>query len=105
MRQEFGYIKSCYLGVMVREVDPEIAALYNLPRGVYVEEVTVGICAQKAGVQAKDIIVELGGYQVRGMNDLSRALRALEPGETVTIVVWRAGQQVVLDITLDEKPV
>ena len=101
---EFGYVKSTYLGVMVREVDPEIAAAYNLPRGVYVEDVTAGFCAQKAGVQAKDIIVELGGYQVKSMNDLSRALRAHEPGQTVTIVVWRAGQQVVLTITLDERP-
>ena len=102
--REFGYIKSTYLGVMVREVDPEVSDAYGLPRGVYVEEVTTGFCAQKAGVQAKDIIVELGGYQVRSMNDLSRALRAHEPGQTVTMVVWRAGQQMVLTITLDERP-
>ena len=102
--QEFGYIKTCYLGVMVREVDPEVSDAYGLPRGVYVEEVTPGVCAHRAGVQAKDIIIELGGYQIRSMNDLSRALRAHEPGQTVTMVVWRAGQQVVMDITLDEKP-
>ena len=101
---QFGYIKTCYLGVMVREVYPEVAEAYGLPRGVYVEEVTPGVCAHEAGVQSKDIIIELGGYQVRSMNDLSRALRAHEPGQTVTIVVWRSGQQVVLDITLDEKP-
>ncbi len=102
--RDFGYIKSAYLGVMVREVDPEVAATYNFPQGVYVQEVTVGACAEKAGVQAKDIIIELGGYKVRTLNDLSRALRALEPGETVTIMVWRSGQQMLLEITLDAKP-
>ncbi len=103
--RDFGYIKSAYLGVMVQEVDPEVAETYNFPQGVYVKEVTAGACAEKAGVQAKDIIIELGGYKVRTLNDLSRALRALEPGETVTIMVWRSGQQLILDITLDSKPV
>lgn len=102
--RDFGYIKSAYLGVMVWEVDATIAATYNLPQGVYVEEVTFGSCAQTAGVRAKDIIIELGGYTIRTMNDLSRALRAYEAGETVTIVVWRAGQEMILNITLDEKP-
>ena len=102
--RDYGYIKSAFLGVMVWEVDATIAATYNLPQGVYVEEVTPGYCAEEAGVQAKDIIIELGGYTVRTMNDLSRALRSHEAGETVTIVVWRAGQEVILNITLDEKP-
>ena len=97
-------MKSAYLGVMVWEVDANIAQTYNLPKGVYVEEVTAGACAEAAGVRAKDIIVELGGYQVETMNDLSRALRNLEPGQTVTMIVWRAGQQVILEITLDQKP-
>ncbi len=100
----YGYIKSAYLGVMVWEVDATVAATYNLPQGVYVEEVTSGSCAAAAGVQAKDIIIELGGYTVKTMNDLSRALRAYEAGQTVTLVVWRAGQQIVLTVTLDEKP-
>jgi serine protease Do len=103
--RDYGYIKSAYLGVMVWEVDATVADTYNLPQGVYVEEVTAGACADRAGVHAKDIIVELGGYTVRSMNDLSRALRAYEAGETVTIVVWRAGQQVILKVTLDEKPI
>lgn len=102
--REFGYIRSAFLGVMVFEVDAQIAQTYNLPQGVYVQEVTAGYCAEKAGVQAKDIIVELGGYQIKTMNDLSRALRSFEAGTTVTIVVWRAGQQIPLTITLDAKP-
>ncbi len=102
--RDYGYIKSAYLGVMVWEVDATVAATYNLPQGVYVEEVTFGSCAQTAGVRAKDIIIELGGYSIRTMNDLSRALRAYEAGQTVTIVVWRAGQEVIMNITLDAKP-
>jgi serine protease Do len=102
--RDYGYIRSAYLGVMVWEVDAQVAETYNLPLGVYVEDVTPGACAAEAGVHAKDIIVELGGYTIHTMNDLSRALRAFEAGETVSLVVWRAGQYVILSVTLDAKP-
>ena len=102
--RDYGYIKTAFLGVMVWEVASADAIKYNIPQGVYVQEVTPGYCAEKAGVQAKDIIIELGGYTVKTMNDLGRALRNCEAGETVTIVVWRAGQELILNITLDEKP-
>lgn len=101
--RDFGYIKSASLGVLVWEVDANVAETYNFPQGVYVEEVTVGSCAETAGVEAKDIIIELGGYKVKTLNDLSRALRNLEPGQTVTMIVWRSGQQIVLEVTLDQK--
>ncbi len=103
--RDFGYIRSAFLGVMAWEVDAKVALTYNLPLGVYVQEVTPGYCAEKAGVCAKDIIVELGGYRIKTMNDLSRALRTFEAGTTITIVVWRSGQEITLSITLDAKPV
>lgn len=101
--RDYGYIRTTFLGVMVWEVDPAIAATYNLPLGVYVQEVTPGYCADQAGVQMKDIIVELGGYRIRTMNDLSRALRQFEGGTTVTIIVWRAGREIPLSVTLQAK--
>ena len=102
--QDKGYVTSAYLGVMVKEVDSSAQA-YGLPAGVYVEEVTDGSCAEKAGVQEKDIIIALGEYEVNSMSALSRALRRLEAGQTTTITVYRSGQEVTMDITLDEKPV
>lgn len=101
---EHGYVRGAYLGVMVRDMDANVAQTYGMPLGVYVEEVTQGSCAEKAGVKAKDIIVNLGGYDITSMSVLSRALRKLEPGQTTTITVYRGGGQVHLNITLDEKP-
>ena len=102
MRQ--GYVSSAYLGVMVRDMDSSVSQAYGLPMGVYVDDVTKGSCAETAGVQAKDIIVGLGGQEIGSMSELSRVLRELEPGETTTITVYRSGSQVSMDITLDEKP-
>lgn len=101
---ERGYVSGAYLGVMVRDMDPTVAQTYGLPTGVYVEEVTQGSCADTAGVQAKDIIINLAGHDIGSMSELTRVLRDLEPGESTTITVYRSGSKVHLNITLDEKP-
>ena len=100
----YGYVTGGYLGVMVSDMDPEAANYYGLPVGAYVQEVTPGYAAQKAGLQAKDIIVELGGYEVRNVTSLTRALRHFKAGEETTLVVYRGGQRMTLTIVLDEKP-
>lgn len=101
--RNYGYITGAYLGVKVRDVD-QYGRGYGLPAGAYVEEVTEGFAAQKAGMLQGDIIVELGGYKVTCMSDLSRALRKFRAGQTTTVTVYRNGAEVYLDVVLDEKP-
>jgi len=100
----YGYVRSAYLGISVTDMDPEAAAYYNIPVGARVAEVVQGNCAHAAGIQAKDIIVAVGEYEVTGVNSLSRALRKFQAGDTTTVTVYRGGKLLVLDITLDEKP-
>ena len=101
--RDYGYITGAYLGVMVRDVD-EYGQSYGLPAGVYVEDVTAGYAAAAAGMLKGDIILELGGYKVSCMTDLSRALRKFRPGDSTSVTVYRNGQQVYLTVVLDEKP-
>ena len=101
--QEYGYITGAYLGIWVRDVDAT-AQSYGLPAGAYVEDVMDGYAAQRAGIQSQDIIVNIAGYDVTGLTDLTLALRKLEAGQTVTVTVYRGGREVYLSITLDEKP-
>ena len=101
----FGYVTGGYLGVMVSDMDTEAASYYGMPVGAYVQEVTAGYAAQRAGLRAKDIIVELGGYEVRNVNSLTRALRHFKAGDETVIVVYRGGQKLSLPIVLDAKPV
>ena len=101
----YGYSRSPYLGVSVSDMDAQAAAYYGMPVGAYVNEVVEGFCAHKAGLQAKDIITDVGGHAVGNVNDLSRALRNFTAGDTVEITVFRAGGELKLSVTLDEKPV
>lgn len=100
---EFGYVKGAYLGVTVQNMDSSVTQ-YGIPVGAYVREVVDGYCAAKAGVQAGDVIIRLGGYDVGSTSDLTRALRKFEAGDEVIIEVFRAGQVHQLKATLDEKP-
>ena len=100
----YGYINSAFLGVMVSEMDSSTANYYGLPVGAYVQEVTAGYCAEKAGLEVKDIIVALGEYEVENLGDLTKALRKFKAGDTTTITVYRGGREITLPITLDEKP-
>ena len=102
--RDYGYVTGPYLGVSVRDVDAAVIEYYGFPSGAYVVDVLEGLSADRAGVQPKDIIVNIGGYDVTSVNTLSRVLRKFEAGDTTTITVFRSGAQVHLEITLDEKP-
>ena len=102
---ELGYVTGrAYLGVTTMEMDARTAELYSLPLGVYVSSVTKGSCAEKAGMQKGDIILKVGDMDTESYSALKRALRAFSPGDETTVTVYRAGAQLELPITLDERP-
>jgi serine protease Do len=98
-----GYVTGAYLGVMVLDVD-STAQYYGLPAGAYVESADEGSAAQKAGIQAGDIITKVGEYAVTSVSDLTRVLRKFHAGDTVSVEIYRNGRTVTLSVTLDEKP-
>ena len=88
----------------VQDTDSASASAFGLPTGAYVTRVEPGSAAANAGIQPKDMIIELGGTKVTGITTLTRALRSFKAGDTTTITIIRSGNQMELTITLDEKP-
>ena len=93
-----------YLGVVVMDLDSSTAAMYSLPMGSYVRSVEPGSCAETAGIQPKDIIIAVGEYTVEGNSTLQSALRKFKAGDSTTVTVYRAGAELELPITFDERP-
>lgn len=102
--REKGYVSGAYLGVMVQDVSKEAIQFYGAPAGALVVEVTEGYCAQKAGIQAKDIIVDVDGAPVDSVAGLTKILRNYEAGDTAVVTVYRAGSEHTVTVVLDEKP-
>jgi len=102
--KEFGYVKGAYMGVMVKDVTADVSENYGLPLGAFVDEVTAGGAAERAGILAKDIIIALGDQKISSVSELTRALRSFDAGDTTKVTVFRDGSEVELEITFDEKP-
>ena len=95
-------VNRAYLGVTVSNMTD--AGKYNLPDGAYIESVTDGSCAQKAGIMAGDIVTGLGETKIESYSDLVTALRGYKAGDTTTITVYQSGAYKDLTITFDERP-
>lgn len=103
--QRYGRVTGrAYLGVTVQELDATVAATYNLPSGPQIVTVEPGSCAETAGMQPSDIIVEFDGREIGSYTDLASALSKRRAGDTVTMKIYRAGARLELTLTLDERP-
>lgn len=101
---DFGYVTGAYMAVTVQDTDAESAAMFGLPTGAYIVSTEEGGAADRAGIQPKDIVIQLGDYKVSNVTDLTRALRNFKAGDTTTVTVIRSGRELTMEITLDEKP-
>lgn len=102
---EYGFVRGrAALGVTINSnYNSTYARYYNLPEGAYVQEVSSGSAANKAGIQANDIITKIGDHEIAGYSDLKAALQKYSAGETVKVTVSRSGETLELDVTMDEK--
>jgi hypothetical protein len=71
--------------------------------GMKVAAVTPGSPAEKAGLRAGDVIVRLDGQEVASLQAYSDALKKLQPGQAIEIVVTRDGQESTLTATVVER--
>ncbi len=92
-----------YMGVQVMDVSSE-AQRYGITAGAAVSYVAEGSCAQKAGLQANDIITAIDDTAIDSSSALTAALSTgYKAGDTASLTVIRNQQEVKLSITFDEK--
>lgn len=97
-----GTFERPYIGVRYQMVDRENAILNKVAEGAYIIEVMKGSPAERAGLQAADIIIELDGKRVDGKreNGLAEMILEKKVGQTVTVKVWRDGKIKSFNLTL-----
>ena len=102
---EKGKITTPYLGVLTTDLSPEDAGRFDLPidSGALVEQVVPGSPAREAGVRKGDIITAVGDTRIASYGDLLGALRDHEPGDRVTLTIFRNTEEKKLEVTLGER--
>ncbi|MEZ5240046.1 MAG: trypsin-like peptidase domain-containing protein [Microthrixaceae bacterium] len=88
--------------VDVARIDTDLAQRFGVTAtsGAFVQEVTNGSGAEVAGLLPGDVIVEVDGRTIRNSTDVGQAVRAKDPGESVSIVIERQGEQQTVSATL-----
>ena len=89
-----GVVTRGYIGVALRDVDPDLQASLNLPStvGALVQDVTTGSPAERAGLRPYDLITAVDSRDVATNNGLIREIAAREPGSTAKLEVMRDGR-------------
>jgi serine protease Do len=102
--RDSGRVSRGRIGVVIQEVSRDLATSFGLdrPRGALVNSVEKGSPADKAGVQATDIIVKFDGKAVESSGDLPRIVGGTRPGSKADVEVWRKGQTRTLSMTVGE---
>ena len=97
-----GKVQHARLGVAVQEVNQALADSFNLdkPEGALVSSVEKGSPADKAGLQAGDVIRAVDGQPIVASGDLPAIISRSIPGESVRLQVWRKGSRVELSARL-----
>jgi serine protease Do len=93
---KYGETRRGWLGVKIQSVTDDIAESMNLdkPRGALIADVTKPGPAEKAGIEAGDVVIEFDGRPVHEMRDLPRIVAETEIGKKVTVKVLRKGKEV-----------
>jgi serine protease Do len=99
-----GRVSRGRIGVVIQEVTKDLALSFGLdrPRGALVNSVEKGSPADKAGIEATDIITRFDGKPVESSGDLPRIVGATRPGASAQVEVWRKGAARTLSLTVGE---
>lgn len=75
------------IGIKGINVTSDVQEKYNLPKGIYVSEVTSGSAAEKAGITSGSVITKFDGKSVTDIESLQDLLQYYKAGETVELTL------------------
>jgi len=94
------------IGVTIQELTRELAESFGLskPVGALISSVEKNGPADKAGIEASDVILKFDGKPVNSSSDLPRMVAATKPGSKVAVDLWRKGGSRQVTVEIAEMP-
>lgn len=101
-----GKVSRGWLGVVIQEVTADLAESFGLDRarGALISQVQDGSPAEKAGLQAADVILSFDSKRVENSGDLPRMVGMAKPNSKIPLEIWRKGKAQTVTLTLGELP-
>ena len=103
LRETGAVDRSFYTGLSIRPVDARLARALGLSeaRGLVVTSVDTNSPAERSGLLPRDLVVTIGGEEVRTNEDVRDRLIDLRAGDTVRVGLVRRGRPVSVDLRLE----
>jgi S1-C subfamily serine protease len=119
--REHGEVRHAYLGVSGGSLTPEVVRALKLPvdEGVLISEVVEGGPADEAGIRGGDtsatiegidlrlggdIITEIDGKPVSGMDEVINRVNSAKPGDVLELTIQRGEESMQVEVTLGVRP-
>ena len=101
-----GKVTRSYLGVMLQDIDRNLADAYKLPKpeGSLINQVSPKSPAEKAGLKPGDVILKLDGNSISRTSDLIYRLNRIAPNQTIQLEVLRDDKIRTISATLSVAP-
>jgi serine protease Do len=75
---------------------------YRMPAGLYITRVEPGSDADSKGIQDGDMLLSVDDQRISTMDELKAVLFDREVGETVEVIIYRAGERYRVQLTIGE---
>lgn len=100
--KEKGRVDRGWLGVVIQDVDKNLAKALGLkkPIGALIQDVVRDGPAEKAGLEAGDVITLFDGKRIDSSGDLPHVVGATEPGRKVTVTLMRQKKQRKIEVVV-----
>jgi serine protease Do len=104
--KEQGRVSRGYIGVALRDVDPDLQVSLGLDRtqGALVQDVTAGSPGARAGIKPYDLIVAVDREAMASNDALIREIARRSPGSVAKIELVRDGRSMEVSLKLAERP-
>lgn len=101
-----GKVSRGRMGVTIQEVTKELAESFGLgnTQGALIASVEKDSPADKAGLEAGDVILAFNGKSIAQSNDLPRIVGNTRPGTKASMQIWRGGATREVSVTVGEMP-
>ncbi len=100
-----GKVERGYLGAYIQDVDEKLAKYYQLDEieGVILTQIEKGSPAEKAGLQAGDVVLSVNNNKVQNANHLIALVSNISPGQVVEFEIQRGSKKMIVKVTIGKR--
>src|SRR3989338_2138353 len=99
-----GSVSRPFLGVSYRFLSKDIAIMYEMPPGAYIQDVVPDSSADQAGIKQGDVITKVDGQAVDSEKKISETISNKKIGDRLDLTVWNDSKERSVTATLQELP-